>query len=115
MTKFRVTSKKNGIISLEVEPAPRDSPSQESRERKKLLKQEISKNPKFESFLKENKVYGRFISNFMKRCEGYSSCSFIERTKRIHSSEPINFCLCWADTREGHEFWRELYNKYYNS
>lgn len=116
MKEYYVLTNRDGMISLkEKSTSKRDPPSQESRERKKLLKQEISKNPKFESFLKENKVYGRFVSNFMKRCEGYSSYSFINQTKRIHSSEPINFCLCWADTREGHEFWRELDSKYINS
>ena len=115
MKEYYVTSKKNGIISLEVKSAPRDPPSQESRERKKLLKQEISKNPKFESFLKENKVYGRFISNFMKRCKNYSFQSFKVQTENVHGSEPINFCLRWVDTREGLEFWRELDNKYCNS
>ena len=66
MKEYYVITNRNGMISLEEKSTPkRDPPSQESRERKKILKQEISKNPKFESFLKENKVYGRFISNFM--------------------------------------------------
>lgn len=45
-----------------------------------------------------------------------SSLDYVKRRiNNIHSSEPINFCLCWADTREGHEFWRELDSKYCNS
>ena len=109
MKEYYVITNRDGMISLKEKSTPkRDPPSQESRERKKLLKQEISKNPKFESFLKENKVYGRFVSNFMNETEKRSSDFFKKRIGRIHSSEPINFSLCWDDTREGHEFWREL-------
>lgn len=116
MKKHYIITNRDGMISLkEKSTSKRDPPSQESRERKKLLKQEISKNPKFESFLKENKVYGRFISNFMKRRENYSFQFFKTQIEKVHRSEPINVCLCWADTREGHEFWRELNNKYRSS
>ena len=116
MKEYYVITNRDGMISLkEKSTSKRDPPSQESRERKKLLKQEISKNPKFESFLKENKVYGRFVSNFMNRLEGSSLDYFKRRTNDIHSSEPINFCLSWPDTREGYEFWRKLNSKYYNS
>lgn len=115
MKEYYIITNQDGMISLkEKSTSKRDPPSQESRERKKLLKQEISKNPKFESFLKENKVYGRFISNFMNRFEGSSLDYFKRKTCSIHSSEPINFCLYWADTREGHEFWRKLDSKYRN-
>lgn len=112
MTKFRVTSKKNGIISLEVEPAPRDPPSLEDKEKKRYLKQEISKNSKFESFLKENKVYGRFISNFMNENKHYSLDKFKIRTININCSYPIDYCLDWAITREGFGFWQNLNHKY---
>lgn len=113
MKEYYVLTNRDGMISLkEKSTSKRDPPSQESRERKKILKQEISKNPKFESFLKENKVYGRFISNFMNETEKYSSDFFKKRISRINSSDPINFCLCWVDTREGHEFWRKLDGKY---
>lgn len=111
---YIITNQDDMISLLKKSTSKRGPPSQESRERKKLLKQEISKNPKFESFLKENKVYGRFISNFMKRCKNYSFQSFKAQTEKVHRSEPINFCLCWSDTREGHEFWRNLDSKYCN-
>lgn len=116
MKEYYVITNRDDMISLKKKSTPkRDPPSQESRERKKLLKQEISKNPKFESFLKKNKVYGRFISNFMNETEKRSSDFFKNRISSMHYSEPINFSLCWADTREGHEFWRKLNSKYYNS
>ena len=116
MKEYYVLTNRDGMISLKEKSTPkRDPPSQRDRERKKFLKQEISKNPKFESFLKENKVYGRFVSDFMNRLEGSSLDYFKRITCDIHSSEPINFCLCWVDTREGPEFWRKLNSKYYNS
>ena len=116
MKEYYAITNRDGMISLKKKSTPkRDPPSQESRERKKLLKQEISKNPKFESFLKENKVYGRFISNFMNETEKRSSDFFKKRISRIHSLEPINFSLCWDDTREGYSFWQNLNRKYYNS
>lgn len=113
MTKFRVTLKKNGIISLEVEPAPRDPPSLEGKEKKRYLKQEISKNPKLESFLKGNKVYGRFISNYIKQNDIYNVDRFKENIKKeLNTPDPIDSSLIWTKTREGYSFWARLDVKY---
>lgn len=114
MKEYYVITNQNGMISLEEKSTPkRDPPSQENRERKKLLKQEISKNPKFESFLKENKVYGRFISNFMNEHKNCSSDRFKIRLNGLNKPEPINFCLSWDNTREGFSFWQVLNYRYY--
>ena len=117
MKEYYVITNRDGMISLkEKSTSKRDPPSPELQEKKKFLKKAISEHPKFESFLKANKVYGRFISNYMSQ-KDYRN---IEEFKRIclynlQDSEPISALLCWADTREGHEFWRKLNSKYYNS
>lgn len=117
MKEYYVITNRDGMISLkEKSTSKRDPPSPELQEKKKFLKKAISEHPKFESFLKANKVYGRFISNYMNQ-RGYRN---IEEFKRkcfysLQSSEPINTSLCWAKTREDHQFWMDLNDKYWES
>ena len=96
MKEYYVITNQDGMISLKKKStSKRDPPSPELQEKKKFLKKAIAEHPTFESFLKTNKVYGRFISNYMSQ-RGYGN---IEEFKRIclynlQDSEPINASLC---------------------
>lgn len=87
----------------------RDRPEKaEIQEIKQKIKAAINSNETLLSFLKENKIYGRFIKNTVN--------SLIEDTDKIkyvycivekieQDFNPINCAFTWARTSEGHKFW----------
>lgn len=81
----------------------RDSPSSS------FIREQIHKYPEFEQYLKERKLYGRYITNVKKQMTDskYKYNSFIqnctEQAKRI-----IDYTLTWSRTREGHSFWSKV-------
>ena len=72
---------------------------------------------KFFRFLKEEDVCGEWIYNIRKQhpiCdkkfwEGTLKAIFSEEDK---CAEAINYAFHWADTKQGHEYWRTLSNKW---
>ena len=72
---------------------------------------------KFLRFLKEEGVYGEWVYNIRKQ---HPICDkkFWECTlKAIFSEEEkcgggINYAFCWRRTKQGHEYWRTLSNKW---
>lgn len=89
----------------------RDRPEEAKiQEIKQKIKVAINSNETLLSFLKENKIYGRFIKNTVN--------SLIEDTNRVNyvfcvvekikrDFNPINCAFTWSKTSEGHEFWRK--------
>lgn len=81
----------------------RDSPSSS------FIKEQIHKYPEFEQYLKDKKLYGRYITNVKKQINSnkYRYESFIQgctqQAKRI-----IDYTLTWSATREGHSFWSRV-------
>lgn len=87
----------------------RDRPERsEILEIKQKIKVAINSNETLLSFLKENKIYGRYIKNTVNYLMQYTNTVnyTIETIKRDCS--PINFAFTWSKTSEGHEFWRKL-------
>lgn len=84
---------------------------------KQTLKAFIRKyNPRLEIFLKEEKVYLRFIKNTLKHGNSYlleaQEFRFTLQNYKMH--ECISKCFSWAATeayREGFDFWGTLYYK----
>ena len=72
---------------------------------------------RFLRFLKEEGVYGEWVYNIRKQ---HPICNkkFWECTlKKIFSEEEkcaegINYAFCWMRTKQGHEYWRTLSNKW---
>ena len=89
----------------------RDRPEEAKiQEIKQKIKKAINSNEKLLSFLKENKIYGRFIKNTVN--------SLIEDTNRVNyvfcvvekikrDFNPINCAFTWSRTSEGREFWKK--------
>ena len=89
----------------------RDRPEEAKiQEIKQKIKAAINSNETLLSFLKENKIYGRFIKNTVN--------SLIEDTNRVNyvfcvvekikrDFNPINCAFTWSKTSEGYEFWRK--------
>ena len=83
----------------------RDRPEKaEIQEIKQKIKKAINSNKRLLSFLKENKIYGRYIKNTVnclrQDAEGNDIARYIKQ-----DCNPIMFAFTWSKTSEGHKFW----------
>ena len=92
----------------------RDRPGDpEIQEIKQKIKAAINSNKRLLSFLKGNKVYGRYIKNTINSLIeedagkiNYISAGYpIEKIKQDYN--PITCAFTWSRTSEGYEFWRK--------
>lgn len=72
---------------------------------------------RFLRFLKEEGVYGEWVYNIRKEHPqtDLSFCKWI--LKAVFNEEEkcgggINYAFCWRHTKQGHDFWRKLNNKW---
>lgn len=82
----------------------RDGPSYTSK-LKNDIKNTINTNKMLLNFLKEKKIYGRYIKNVTKNiiCRPYLVNSVLNSIRYNHY--PINCGFTWSETSEGHKFW----------
>ena len=83
----------------------RDRPERsEIQEIKQKIKKAINSNKRLLSFLKENKIYGRYIKNTVnclrQDAEGNDIARYIKQ-----DCNPIDCAFTWSKTSEGHKFW----------
>ena len=74
---------------------------------KQKIKKAINSNEMLLCFLKENKIYGRYIKNtvnYLIQENTYTVNDVAENIEQDHY--PINFAFTWSKTSEGHDFWR---------
>ena len=68
---------------------------------------------RFLRFLKEEGVYSEWVYNIRKQHPqtdlDFFKAIFCEEEK---CGEGINYAFYWSDTRQGHEYWRKLSNKW---
>lgn len=71
-----------------------------------MIIEEENKLEKFLSFLKENKVYYRFLKiiNF--------DTKYIIKALNEFPFSIISNAFTWSNTEEGHDFWHDLDNKW---
>ena len=84
----------------------RDRPEKaEIQEIKQKIKKAINSNKTFLNFLKENKIYGRYIKNTVNSLiqDSYRKSIVVEEI--IQNFNPINCAFTWSETSEGHKFW----------
>ena len=84
----------------------RDRPEKaEIQEIKQKIKKAINSNKTFLNFLKENKIYGRYIKNTINSLtqESYNINYVVEEIRQDFN--PIVRAFTWSKTSEGHEFW----------
>lgn len=89
----------------------RDGPSYTSK-LKSDIKNTINTNKMLLNFLKEKKIYGRYIKNITKNiiCRPYLVNSVLNNIR--YNCNPIDQGFTWGNTSEGHDFWHN-YNKTY--
>ena len=68
---------------------------------------------RFLRFLKEEGVYSEWVYNIRKQHPqtdlDFFKAIFCEEEK---CGEGINYAFCWRRTKQGHEYWRKLSNKW---
>lgn len=83
---------------------------------KKVVREELAKNPKLERFLTDRGIKGQYIVNITNKLliqRWYNKEDIINAVKnRIHSLRAIDRSFTWAATPQGHDFWRNLQNIY---
>ena len=83
----------------------RDRPEKaEIQEIKQKIKKAINSNEKLLSFLKENKIYGRYIKNTVNSLIQDTTIDYITKYIKLDCN-PINCAFTWSKTSEGHKFW----------
>ena len=93
----------------------RDRPEKaEIQEIKQKIKKAINSNKTFLNFLKENKIYGRYIKNTINSLtqESYNINYVVEEIRQDFN--PIVRAFTWSETSEKHGFWKK-YNLAYTT
>ena len=90
----------------------RDRPEKaEIQEIKQKIKAAINSNKRLLSFLKENKIYGRYIKNTVNSLIQDTTIDYITKYIKLDCN-PINCAFTWSKTSEGYEF-RKKYDSIY--
>ena len=85
----------------------RDRPEKaEIQEIKQKIKAAINSNKRLLSFLKENKIYGRYIKNTVNSLIQDTTIDYITKYIKLDCN-PINCAFTWSKTSEGYDFWRK--------
>lgn len=99
---------------IEIEFASGKDPPEERKSKiKKLIREELNKNPVLLNVLRENKAEGKFIKEYTDKIIHYSWSDREVRENicyNINSEYPIDFALTWRNTKQGHEYWRKINN-----
>lgn len=89
----------------------KDPPEERKSKIKKLIREELNKNPVLSNVLRENKAEGKFIKEYTDKIirYGWSDRAARENIRcNINSGCPIDFALIWRNTKQGHEYWRKI-------
>lgn len=82
---------------------PKDPPEERKSKIKKLIREELNKNPVLSNVLRENKAEGKFIKEYTDKIIRYG---WSDRTARenicynINSECPIDLALIWRNTND---------------
>ena len=89
----------------------KDPPEERKSKIKKLIREELNKNPVLSNVLRENKAEGKFIKEYTDKIIRYS---WSDRTARenicysINSECSIDLALSWRNTKQGHKYWDKI-------
>lgn len=90
---------------------PKDPPEERKSKIKKLIREELNKNPVLSNVLRENKAEGKFIKEYTDKIIRYSWSDRAVRENicyNINSECPIDLAFTWRNTKQGHEYWRKI-------
>lgn len=89
----------------------KDPPEERKSRIKKLIREELNKNPVLSNVLRENKAEGKFIKEYTDKLirYGWSDRTIRENIRyNINSKCPIDLALIWKNTKQGHKYWGKI-------
>ena len=89
----------------------KDPPEERKSKIKKLIREELNKNPVLSNVLRENKAEGKFIKELTDSviCYGWGDRIAKEHICiALNSNNPIDMAMTWRNTKQGHEYWRKI-------
>lgn len=90
---------------------PKDPPEERKSKIKKLIREELNKNPVLSNVLRDNKAEGKFIKELTDKIIRHGWGDRTAREKicyNINSECPIDLALTWRNTKQGHKYWRKI-------
>lgn len=90
---------------------PKDPPEERKSKIKKLIREELNKNPVLSNVLRENKAEGKFIKEYTDKIIRYGWCDTIvigNISSTINSDSPIDLAFTWRNTKQGHKYWKKI-------
>lgn len=91
----------------------KDPPQQRKSKIKKLIREELNKNPVLSNVLRENKAEGKFIKELTDKVirYGWDDKMAGDHIRIVLNSEnPIDRAMTWRQTKQGHEYWSKINN-----
>ena len=85
----------------------KDPPQQRKSKIKKLIREELNKNP----VLRDNKAEGKFIKELTDKIIRHGWGDRIAKEHiciALNSNNPIDMAMTWRNTKQGHEYWRKI-------
>lgn len=98
-------------LILQYSGSCKNPPEERKSKIKKLIREELNKNPVLSNVLRENKAEGKFIKEYTDKIIRYS---WSDRAVRenicyiINSKCPIDLALTWRNTKQGHKYWDKI-------
>lgn len=89
----------------------KDPPEERKSKIKKLIREELNKNPVLSNVLRENKAEGKFIKEYTDKIIRYGWSDRAAReniSSTINSDSPIELALTWRNTKQGHKYWDKI-------
>lgn len=89
----------------------KDPPQQRKSKIKKLIREELNKNPLLSNVLRDNKAEGKFIKELTDKIIRYG---WGDRMAREHirivlnSKNPIDMTMTRRPTKQGHTYWSKI-------
>lgn len=90
---------------------PKDPPEERKSKIKKLIREELNKNPVLSNVLRENKAEGKFIKELTDRVTRYGWGDKMARNHihvALNSKNPIDIAITWRQTKQGHTYWSKI-------
>lgn len=89
----------------------KDPPEERKSKIKKLIREELNKNPVLSNVLRENKAEGKFIKEYTNRVTCYGWGDEMARNhirSALNSENPIDIAITWRQTKQGHAYWSKI-------
>ena len=89
----------------------KDPPEERKSKIKKLIREELNKNPVLSNVLRENKAEGKFIKEYTDKIIRYGWGDKMARNHiriALNSKNPIDIAITWRQTKQGHTYWSKI-------